>query len=65
MSGGSKLLIAVAVVLFGGAGVALNRYLDRSDDPEIDVERIERRMLEAVVSASGTIEPQLSVDISS
>ncbi|MCY4601146.1 MAG: efflux RND transporter periplasmic adaptor subunit [Acidobacteria bacterium] len=65
MSGGSKLLIAVAVVLLGGAGVALNHYLDRSDDPEIDVERIERRMLEAVVSASGTIEPQLSVDISS
>ncbi len=65
MSGGRKLLIAVAVVLLGGAGVALNRYLDRSDDPEIDVERIERRTLEAVVSASGTIEPQLSVDISS
>ena len=65
MSTAGKLLIAVAVVLLGGAGIALNRYLDRSDDPAIDVERIERRTLEAVVSATGTIEPQLSVDISS
>ena len=65
MSTGGKLLIAGAVVLLGGAGIALNRYLERSDDPTLDVERIERRTLEAVVSASGTIEPQLSVDISS
>ena len=65
MSAGGKLLIAGAVVLLGGAGIALNRYLDRSDDPAIEVERIERRTLEAVVSATGTIEPQLSVDISS
>ena len=65
MSTGGKLLIAGAIVLLGGAGIALNRYLDRSDDPAIDVERLERRTLEAVVSATGTIEPQLSVDISS
>lgn len=65
MSAGGKLLVAAAVVLLGGAGVALNQYLERSDDPTVDVERIARRTLEAVVSASGTIEPQLSVDISS
>lgn len=65
MSTAGKLLIAGTIVLLGGAGVALNRYLERSDDPILDVERIERRTLEAVVSASGTIEPQLSVDISS
>ena len=65
MSTGGKLLIVGAIVLLGGAGIALNRYLDRSDDPAIDVERLERRTLEAVVSATGTIEPQLSVDISS
>ena len=65
MSTAGKLLIAGAIVLLGGAGIALNRYLDRSDDPAIDVERLERRTLEAVVSATGTIEPQLSVDISS
>lgn len=60
-----KLLVAGTVVLLAGAGVALNRYLERSDDPTVEVERIARRTLEAVVSASGTIEPQLSVDISS
>jgi len=65
MSTTGKLLIAGTIVLLGGAGVALNRYLERSDDPTLDVERIARRTLEAVVSASGTIEPQLSVDISS
>ena len=65
MSTAGKLLIAGIIVLLAGAGVALNRYLERSDDPTLDVERIERRTLEAVVSASGTIEPQLSVDISS
>ena len=65
MSTAGKLLIAGTVVLLGGAGVALNRYLERSDDPTLDVERIRRRTLEAVVSASGTIEPQLAVDISS
>ena len=31
----------------------------------MDVERIVRRNLEALVSASGTIQPKLSVDISS
>lgn len=65
MSTSGKLLIAGTVVLLGAAGIALNRYLDRSDDPEIDVERLEHRTLEALVSATGTIEPQLSVDISS
>ena len=65
MNSGMKFMLAGAVVLLGGAGVALNQYLERSDDPTIDVERIQRRSLEAVVSASGTIEPQLSVDISS
>ena len=65
MTTGRKVLIGGAVVLLGAAGVALDRYLERSNDPVIDVERIERRRLEATVSASGTIEPQLSVDISS
>ena len=65
MSNAGKLLVAGTVVLLAGAGIALNRYLQRSNDPTIDVEQIARRTLEAVVSASGTIEPQLSVDISS
>ena len=51
--------------LVGAALAATSLYYSRADDPLVDVERIERRNLEAVVSASGTVEPQLSVDISS
>ena len=65
MSGERKVLIGVAAGLVGAALAALSLYYSRSDDPLVDVERIERRHLEAVVSASGTVEPQLSVDISS
>ncbi len=65
MSGGRKVLIGAAAVLAGTALAALSLYYSRADDPLVDVERIERRNLEAVVSASGTVEPQLSVDISS
>ena len=65
MSGGRKVLLGVAAALAGAALAALGLYYSRADDPLVDVERIERRNLEAVVSASGTVEPQLSVDISS
>ena len=65
MSGGRKVLLGMAAVLAGAALAALSLYYSRADDPLVDVERIARRNLEAVVSASGTVEPQLSVDISS
>ncbi len=65
MSGGRKVLFGVAAVLAGVGLAALGVYYSRADDPLVDVERIARRNLEAVVSASGTVEPQLSVDISS
>ncbi len=65
MSVERKVLIGVAVGLLGTALAWLALYYSRADDPLVDVERIERRNLEAVVSASGTVEPQLSVDISS
>ncbi len=52
------------MVLTGAALVAVNLYFERSDAPEVDVEPIARRTLEAVVSASGTIQPKLSVDMS-
>ena len=65
MSGDRKVLIGVSAGLVGAALAALSLYYSRADDPLVDVERIERRNLEAVVSASGTVEPQLSVDISS
>ena len=64
-SGGlRKLLIGGLILLTGVALVLVNLYFQRSDAPEVDVEAIARRDLEAVVSASGTIEPKLSVDMS-
>ena len=64
MNGMRKLLVAGLIVVTGAALVFVNLYVERSDAPEVDVEAIGRRSLEAVVSASGKIEPQLSLDIS-
>ena len=59
-----KLLIGGLVVLTGAALVAANLLFQRSDAAEVDVEAIQRRDLVAIVSAPGTIQPQLSVDMS-
>ena len=57
-------LIGGAIVLTAGALVAVNLLFTRSDAPEVEVEPIAGRPLEAIVSAPGTIQPQLSVDMS-
>ncbi len=59
-----KLLIGGLVVLTAVALVAANLLFQRSDAAEVDVEAIQRRDLVAIVSAPGTIQPQLSVDMS-
>ena len=59
-----KTLVASAIVLLGAALVFVNLYFQRSDAPEVDGEPVALRELEAIVSASGTIQPQLSVDMS-
>ncbi len=59
-----KLLIGGLIVLTGAALVAVNLLFQRTDAAEVDVEAIQRRSLEAIVSAPGTIQPQLSVDMS-
>ncbi|MCY4027827.1 MAG: efflux RND transporter periplasmic adaptor subunit [Acidobacteria bacterium] len=59
-----NILIGGAIVLTAGALVAVNLVFTRSDAPEVEVEAIGRRPLEAIVSAPGTIQPQLSVDMS-
>ena len=64
MSSTKKVIIGATVVALGAALTFASLYFQRSDDPEVDVELIARRDLEAVVSASGTIQPKLSVDIS-
>ena len=64
MTSARKLLVAVGVVVVGAALVVVNLYFGRNDAPEVDAEPITRQTLEAIVSASGTIQPQLTVDMS-
>jgi HlyD family secretion protein len=56
--------LAFVILAVGGALVYVNLTFERSTGPEIEVEAVERRNLQALVSASGTIVPQLTVDIS-
>jgi HlyD family secretion protein len=64
LTGLRKVLLVFVVLAIGGALVYVNLTFDRATGPEIEVEAVERRNLEALVSASGTIVPQLTVDIS-
>ena len=59
-----KTMLIVAMLAIGGALVYVNLTSERATGPEVEVEAVERRSLEAIVSASGKIEPKLSVDIS-
>ena len=64
LTGFRKTALTVAILAVGGALVYFNLTLHQPTGPEVQVEVIERRDLRAVVSASGKIEPRLSVDIS-
>ena len=64
MSAFKKLIVGLVVVLTGAGLVVANLYFERSDAPEVDVEPLRLRSLEALVSATGTIQPKLTVDIS-
>jgi len=64
LTGLRKVLLVFVVLAIGGALVSVNLMFNRDTWPEIEVEAVARRNLEAVVSASGTIVPQLTVDIS-
>ena len=60
-----KTSILVLLITVAGGGVYLGyRYFLSPEIPEVDAEPILRRNLQALVSASGTIQPQLTVDIS-
>src|SRR6516164_2865746 len=61
---GKKLLIGIAVVLVAGAVVGANLYFKRDKGVAVTTETIRTRDLEAVVSASGKIQPKRSVNIS-
>ena len=59
----TRVLIAVAVLLaIAGAGAAV--WLRRPDVPAVVVEAIRTRDLEAIVSASGKIQPQRQINVS-
>ncbi|HTR76778.1 MAG TPA: efflux RND transporter periplasmic adaptor subunit [Gemmatimonadaceae bacterium] len=60
-----NVLTTVAVVLVGTAVVGANLYFRRDTGVAVTTETIRARDLEAVVSASGKIQPKRSVNISS
>src|SRR5688572_17839447 len=59
-----KIVIAVVVVLVLGAAVAANVYYRRETGITVTAEAIRARDLEALVSASGRIQPKKQVNIS-
>jgi HlyD family secretion protein len=61
---GKNVLITLAIVLVGAAVVAANLYFKRQAGPAVTTEVVQKRDLEAIVSASGTIQPKRLVNIS-
>jgi HlyD family secretion protein len=59
-----NILIAIAVVLVGAAVVGANLYFKKDKGLSVTTEGIKTRDLEAVVSASGKIQPKRLVNIS-
>ena len=51
-----RLIVFLLVAGVAGALVYFNLTSERATGPEVEVEAVERRSLEAVVSASGKIE---------
>lgn len=64
VTGLRKALLIVTILAIGGALVYFNLTFGGPTGPDVAVEAVTRRSLEAIVSASGTIVPQLTVDIS-
>jgi HlyD family secretion protein len=64
MSRNKKVLIVIAVVLVAAAVVAANLYFRRETGLSVNAEAIRSRDLEAIVSASGRIQPKRQVNVS-
>jgi HlyD family secretion protein len=60
----TKIVIAVGVILAGAAVVGANLYYQRDRGVQVATEAIRTRDLEAIVSASGKIQPKRQVNIS-
>jgi len=61
---GKKVLIVLGVVLVGAAVVAANLYYRRDTGLRVNAEALRTRNLEAIVSASGKIQPKRQVNVS-
>jgi HlyD family secretion protein len=59
-----KVLIIIGVVLAGAAVVAANVYFRRETGVSVNAEAVRARDLEAIVSASGKIQPKRQVNVS-
>jgi HlyD family secretion protein len=60
-----NILIAIAVVLVGAAVVGANLYFKKDKGIAVQTEAIKTRDLEAIVSASGKIQAERTVNVSS
>src|SRR5262245_46913799 len=61
---GKNILIVLGVLALGGALVAANLYYKKETGVKVTVETIKARDLEAIVSASGKIQPKRLVNMS-
>jgi HlyD family secretion protein len=64
MTTGKKVLIGIGVVLLAGAVIGANLYFKRETGLTVSAEAIRARDLEAIVSASGKIQPKRQVNVS-
>ena len=64
MSRNKKILIGLGIVVVLGAVAYANFKFKRQDGITVNVETIQKRDLQAIVSASGKIQPQRLVNIS-
>jgi HlyD family secretion protein len=64
MSRKKKIIIGVLIVVVLGGVAAANLTMKRSTAIAVNVEKIEKRDLESIVSASGKVQPKRSVNIS-
>lgn len=60
-----KLIIGVLVLVIGGAVVAANVLLKKENGKTVTTETVQKRDLEAIVSASGKIQAKTQINISS
>ena len=64
MSRKKKVIIGIIVVVVLGAAAGANIYFRREQGPSVQAEAIRTRDLEAIVSASGKVQPKRQVSIS-